>query len=415
MFNKHFLFVVVMVVCSGWILAQNNTNSPYTRFGYGELIENYTAEQRAMGGIAIAGRNPLSINTVNPASYTSVDSLTFMFDVGLSGLISQFQDPQGVNKKFTSNLEYISLQFPFTRWMAFSAGMLPYSFSGYSFYRSDSIAVYHPDQTDRYAKYTQSFSGNGGVSQVYAGLSFNLFNQLALGVNAYYMFGEVNNRRSNVFTTTGYESSTQDNSIVVSNYRFRYGLQYYRVFAKKHDVKVGFIFENKAPLGGESMQINTGVPTDTINFTNNFDLPMTFGGGINYTFNEKITIGIDYVTQQWADARFYNKTDSLANHSKLSIGAEYIPDIRGRNYSDRIRYRAGFTTSEPYYKVAGNVQPRNFGISFGVGLPLRTSNTLINASVEYGKVGERSLFREDYFKFTLNATFSENWFFKRKL
>ena len=75
MFNKHLLFAVVLVMSGSMMLAQNNTNSPYTRFGYGEIVDSYTAEQRAMGGVAIAGRNPLSINTVNPASYTSVDSM----------------------------------------------------------------------------------------------------------------------------------------------------------------------------------------------------------------------------------------------------------------------------------------------------------------------------------------------------
>jgi len=73
MFNKNVLVVALLIV-AGNLIAQNNTNSPYTRFGYGEVIDTYTAEQRAMGGIAIAGRNPLAINTVNPASFTAVDS-----------------------------------------------------------------------------------------------------------------------------------------------------------------------------------------------------------------------------------------------------------------------------------------------------------------------------------------------------
>ena len=415
MFNKHLLFAVVLVMSGSMMLAQNNTNSPYTRFGYGEIVDSYTAEQRAMGGVAIAGRNPLSINTVNPASYTSVDSMTFMFDVGLSGLISRFSDQQGVNTKFTSNLEYISLLFPFNKWLAFSAGMLPYSFSGYSFYRNDSVSVYHPSQQDKYAYYTQTYSGNGGVSQVYSGLSFKLFNRLALGVNTYYMFGEVNNRRSNVYSTTGFESSAQDNSIVVSSFRFRYGLQYFQTFNKKHDVKLGLIFENKSVLGGKSQQINSGIPADTLLFTNQFDMPLVFGGGLQYTFDEKLALSLDYTHQQWSDARFYSKTDSLTNRSRLSAGAEYIPDIRGRSYFNRVRYRAGFTLNQPYYKIAGNNMSQNYGISFGVGLPLRTSNTMINAAIEYGKTGERTLFREDYFKISLNTTFSENWFFKRKL
>lgn len=415
MFNKHILFAVLMLVGSGWMItAQNNTNSPYTRFGYGELVDTYSAEQRSMGGTAIAGRNSLGINAVNPASYTAVDSMTFMFDIGFSGLVSRFSDSRGINSKFTSNLEYLTLQFPLGKSLAFSAGLLPYSFSGYSFYRADSIPVYEPLDLSKKAYFSQVYSGNGGISQVYAGLSFKFLNHFALGVNGYYMFGEINNARTNSFSTDA-TSSEQVNGIQVGSYRFRYGLQYFQQFAKKHDVKLGLIFENKSVLSSSSTQINSGIPADTITYDNAFDMPLMYGAGFQYTFDEKLTLAVDYVHQQWADARYYTKSDSLSNRSRWSVGAEYVPDIRGRNYFERVRYRAGFTTNNPYYKIAGNQPPRNFGISFGVGLPLRTSNTLINAAVEYGKVGERSLFREDYFKITLNTTFSENWFFKRKL
>jgi hypothetical protein len=119
--------------------------------------------------------------------------------------------------------------------------------------------------------------------------------------------------------------------------------------------------------------------------------------------------------QQWNKALFFGKTDSLSNRTKIALGAEYIPNPRGNKYTDRIRYRVGLNLSDPYYKVNGNNLNKNFGISFGIGLPLRTSSTMVNAAIEYGKVGEKSLFREDYFKLTFNATFNENWFFKRKL
>ncbi|MPN36709.1 hypothetical protein SDC9_184219 [bioreactor metagenome] len=119
--------------------------------------------------------------------------------------------------------------------------------------------------------------------------------------------------------------------------------------------------------------------------------------------------------QQWANTKFFGKTDSLINRTKLAVGAEYIPNARGNKYIERIRYRAGLNLTDPYYKLAGSSAVKNFGISFGVGLPLKTSNTVVNAAIEYGKVGERSVFREDYFKITFNATFNENWFFKRKL
>lgn len=418
MFNKNQPIVLVLLLCFVQLsVAQNNTNSPYTRYGYGDLVDVNSGEQRAMGGVAIGSRNKSSINAINPASYSAVDSMTFMFDVGMTGLYSRSSDPNGSNSSFNSNLEYVNMQFPITKWMGFSAGLLPYSFSGYNFSSVDSVQTLNHTSTPTYGYYSKSFSGTGGISQVYSGVSVNLFDHISLGVNAYYMFGQVMNNRSIMFANSDYSSSssTQINAIAVSNFRFRYGLQLYNIFAKKHGVTLGLIYENKAPFNGKFIQTHFAIPADTIVYDDDFELPMTFGVGLNYTFDEKLTIAADYSMQQWGEAMFYGKTDSLSNRTKLAIGTEYIPNPRGNKYFERVRYRAGINLHDPYYKIAGSTQMKNFGISFGVGLPLRTGNTVLNAAFEYGKVGDKNLFREDYFKLTFNATFNESWFFKRKL
>ena len=64
--------------------AQNGTSSPYSRFGYGILGDNAIGAQRAMGGVGYALHNNRQINVMNPASYASMDSLTFLFDIGLT-------------------------------------------------------------------------------------------------------------------------------------------------------------------------------------------------------------------------------------------------------------------------------------------------------------------------------------------
>lgn len=414
MFNKNqWILLVLFSVFVQVSVGQNNTNSPYTRFGYGELVDANSAEQRAMGGTGLASRNGSSINAMNPASYSAVDSMTFMFDFGVSGLISRFSDPTGKSSKFNSNLEYLNLQFPISKWLGFSAGLLPYSFSGYNFSRSDSVAVLNNTSTPDYEPYTEFYSGAGGISQVYAGLGAKFFNHVAVGVNAYYMFGDIVNNRNLTFTNL--DASTQVNSIVISNFRFRYGVQFFNTFAKKHTVTLGMIYENKAPLNGKFVQTHFATPPDTIVYENDFELPMTYGLGLNYNFDNKLTVGLDYAFQGWGDALFFGKTDSLRSRSKLSMGAEYIPNARGNNYFERVRYRAGLNLHDPYYKINGSSPVRNFGISFGVGLPLKTSNTVLNAAIEYGKNGDKRVFREDYFKITFNATFNEGWFFKRKL
>src|SRR5690554_1491140 len=116
---KPFLLVFVLFFVQ-LSVGQNNTNSPYTRYGYGELVDVNSAVQRAMGGVAFGMRNNSMINPANPASYSVVDSTSFMFDLGMSGLLSMFSDTGGKIVSFTSNLEYINVQFPITKWLGLS-------------------------------------------------------------------------------------------------------------------------------------------------------------------------------------------------------------------------------------------------------------------------------------------------------
>jgi len=409
--NKIFLLVLTSIILAQFAIGQNNTNSPYTRFGYGDISDNNSGEQRAMGGVAIGSRSHYNINTINPASYSSVDSMTFMFDLGTSVLASRFSNETQSNTTLNANLEYVTLQFPLSKGVGFSAGLLPYSFSGYKSFSTHTIISQENDTLN----YSKSYAGQGGFSQVYTGISANLFNHISLGVNAYYMYGNVFNTRSLRIGSSS-DSTIQINSIRANNFRFRYGAQFYNTFAKKHDVTLGLIYEQKAKLNGIFSQTTYGVITEvTANpDSTGFELPSIFGIGLNYTFDKKLSIGFDYSTQGWKDAKFFGNTDSLENRSKIAVGLEYQPKPLGRKFSDRIRYRAGFNMSDSYFNVNG-VNPQNFGITFGLGLPLRNSNTVLNASFEYGKIGSTSLLREDYFKFTFNAVFNEHWFFKRKL
>lgn len=396
--------------------SQNNTNSPYTRFGFGQLVDAHSSEQKSMGGTGFGSRRNSSINTLNPASYSAVDTMTFMFDVGVSGLVSQFRVPDGVNTKFNANLEYVTMQLPLSKNLGLSAGLLPYSFTGYEFFRNDSIATpFTPNNP--YASYTELYSGVGGVSQIYTGLGLKLFNFASLGVNAYYMFGDVTNNRNITFNENAFSSSasTQVNSLQVRSFRFRYGLQLFHTFNNQHEVSLGLIYEPKIKLNGSFVQMHYGIPSDTIVHDDNFEMPQTFGGGLYYSFDNRLTLAADYSLQQWGDVKYFGVTDSLRNRSRFSLGAEYIPNPRGMRYFDRVRYRVGFNLSDPYYKMSGFEPVKNYGISFGVGLPLRTSRTMLNAAIEYGKSGQSSLLREDHFRITFNVVFHETWFFKRKL
>lgn len=308
------------------------------------------------------------------------------------------------------------MRFPLGKYMGFSAGLLPYSFTGYSFSQSDSISVpVSSSEDEEKVGYTKTYGGSGGFYQVYSGLSLRLFNHIALGTNLYYMYGSINNFSSD------YDSYSASNYSLIhqikgSGVRLRYGLQVFNTFKNNHKVSLGFIYENKTKLNGEYQELLNSTVKSTVT---GFETPQLIGAGVNYSLNNRLTVAVDYKQQAWANTQFFGKTDSLVNSTTISAGAEYIPNPMGNKISDRFYYRVGFNTSNPYYKVGSTPLPNSFGLSLGIGIPIRENYTnkfnYLNASLEYGKAGSNSILRDDYLKLTFSSSFNGFWFFKRKL
>ena len=120
------LIVLLLMVLSGEAVAQNNTNSPYTRYGYGQLADQGSSNSKAMGGVAYALRDKYQINFANPASYTAVDSLTFIFDGGVSLQNTNLSNGTLKQNAKNSSFDYITMQFRASRWAAISIVLFPY-------------------------------------------------------------------------------------------------------------------------------------------------------------------------------------------------------------------------------------------------------------------------------------------------
>lgn len=386
------------------VQAQNATSSPYSRFGYGELNDNIPGAYRGMGGVGIGMRSKTVINPSQPASYSVVDSTTFMFDLAASAMWSNYQDAIGQRNKANGNLEYLTIQFPLWKYIGFSVGLMPYSMVGYDI--ADSVAsVPHP--------YTKTYTGNGGISEVYAGLSFNIMNWVAVGANIYYMFGKVENTRTLSFSEAALNSTSQTSTMQISDIRLRYGVQLFHTFADKHTIVLGGTFENRSKLNGRFMQIETTTADTIYNTSNGFDLPMAYGAGLSYNYAGRLTLSTDYECTDWANTKYFGEKNTLRTRNRVSFGAEYCHNPYGRKYIERIPFRIGCSVSDSYIK---SMTAKDFTVTLGVGFPLRNVATVINTTIEYGHRGKRSVsLEENYLRLTINASISENWFFKRKL
>ena len=290
---KRYIVLVFASVMAIGVGAQNATSSPSSRFGYGELNDNLPSAYRAMGGVGIGMRSNKAINSAQPASYTACDSMTFMFDIAGSFLYTNYGDSYGMRNRLNGNLEYVTVQFPIWRQhIAFSAGVTPYSASGYNFSLSDSVnSDYH---------YTHTYSGEGGFTQVYGGLSFNICNWVALGANVYYMFGDITKSRTQSFLEADVMGATQTDYLKINSLRLRYGIQFFHTFGK-HTIVLGGVFENKQRFSrSEYMQVEI-TSNDTVETLQNaFEMPLMYGAGISYNYANRLTIALDYQYQSYS-------------------------------------------------------------------------------------------------------------------
>ena len=137
--HKRLLNVGLLIFWVMAAMAQSGSNSPYTRYGFGQLSDQSFGNSKAMGGIAYGLREGLQINAANPASYSAVDSLTFLFDAGMSLQNANFQENGVKTNAKNSTFDYIAMQFRLGKRMGLTAGFLPFSTVGYNMSKTETL------------------------------------------------------------------------------------------------------------------------------------------------------------------------------------------------------------------------------------------------------------------------------------
>ena len=110
------------------------------------------------------------------------------------------------------------------------------------------------------------------------------------------------------------------------------------------------------------------------------------------------------------------ESDSLANSQSYRFGLEYTPNHDAlRGYFNRVQYRLGGYSSNSYLSIRGE-QLTDYGITFGVGLPLRGTKTSFNLGMVLGQRGtlNNDLIKENYGMIHVSFTMHDFWFFKRQ-
>ena len=412
------LLVFLLMMLSGAAIAQNNTNSPYTRYGYGQLADQGSGNSKGMGGVAYGLRDKYQVNFANPASYTAIDSLTFIFDGGISMQNTNFSNGTVKQNAKNSSFDYITMQFRLGKWAAMSVGLLPYSNVGYNMseYREDSK---YPSQSS-----ALQYSGDGGLHQLYLGAGFKIFKNLSVGANISYLWGDITHERALTFPgNTSTLPLTTTTNVAIKSYKLDFGAQYTQAFGKKHEVTLGAVFSPGHDLGNDSYvqdqlgDSNTGATINGRDTIATFGSPMSFGLGLGYVYDKRLTVGADFTFQKWSSVTYMNEKNAFCNRTKIAVGAEYLPNPLGRSYFAHVKYRLGAYYSQPYYKINGMRAANEYGVTAGFGLPIPRTRSVLSLSAQYVRTeGKTAAFlNENTLRICVGVTFNERWFFKRKV
>lgn len=449
-FSKSFL--ILFTITFSAIRGFCQDNSPYSRYGLGDLVPSTNVNSRSMGGISAGYNDFLSINFNNPASYGSFQTFReakskklisgrAILDLGINFENRTLIEPNSIGKFTASNALFSHLQVgvPLSSNWGLSFGLRPVSRISYNILNREQL--YDPDSGLPIDSAITQNQGEGGAYLVSAGTGFRIKN-FSFGFNGGYMFGkkDYSARRNIINDTVQYNSGNFQTKTTFGNLYFNAGIQYQVKLDSSTYMTLGAYGNMKQKLNASQDIIretffydqsagNTRIDSvyESKNIKGKIEYPASFTAGfiiqrIPQNKRGGWLIGVDFSQSNWKDYRFYGQTDSLRNKWEIRAGGELRPslDAARKSYFGNVIYRAGFFLGPDYIKVKEKLPV--FGASLGLGLPIRNWNrlspgqaTMINLALEYIKRGNNNnLLKENMFRISFGFSLSDLWFGKKK-
>lgn len=416
------LGALVFVVMTMAGQAQSSINSPYTRFGLGWIVESrFETRMMGMGGVRYGMQEESLLNPANPASYAAFDSISFIFQGGVFGVATRLNTIELSQSGNFVSMSHLLFGFQVTKWWKTSFGVLPFSFVGYDVIVESSVEDIGP--------VSYLYEGSGGFNTLYWGNAFPIYKGLSGGFNLKYLFGKIYHERAVAFEDPYLKNTRVRSAFNANDFFIDLGLQYKHRLNDEYSVTGGLSYTNETKIRSEHSQLTTSyfgsinsvqAYRDTILYSppvsGEFVLPAKVGAGLSFVKKNHITAGVDFTWQNWERFSSFNIEDSLKNSWSVAVGGELIPDITSiRSYFSKVRYRMGFRYGSSFLEL-NDTRLKEFGITFGLGFPVKRSRTTLNVALEAGRMGTTGagLIQENFVRFTFGVNIFENWFIKSK-
>lgn len=428
------IFLITILFLSFNFQAQEGTSSPYSFYGIGSLKFKGTTENRAMGGLSIYN-DSIHMNFRNPASYVGKNLFSFnnearlvKFTVGIGHSDTKLETSNASDNTTTTTFDYLGLNVPMGKFgMGF--GLIPHSSVGYKLESRNSIDSLQ-----------YKYSGNGGLNKVFLGFGYLISDNISIGVDARYNFGNIQNNALEFLyddeqLPLDYQAR-EINRSDLSGINYNLGISYNAVFNEKTQLvssltySPGYNLKSKNKRTFASVIVNDSgieypineIEVDLLSLDleeTDLKMPSKISIGLGIGSIRNWFVGSEYTmikSSVFSSDLLDIENATFEDSSILSIGGFYIPDYNSFNKVwQRIVYRSGI-----YFEKTGlninNQSIKEFGISFGLGIPVGRLFSNLNTVVEIGRRGttNENLVKENFVNFQLSLSLNDRWFVKRK-
>jgi hypothetical protein len=422
------VFFTLLLLSVFTVSGQKQVNSPYSRFNIGKLEPQGPFKSQSMGGAGTAMHDNTSIFYTNPASYSNLDTTSFVFDFGFDYSMNSVTKDNTDYFSDDLNFDHLLMGFPVMKGWGVAIGVVPVSNGYYKMF--DIVAQGSPDYDPITGAYSSFFSGEGSLSNFILGTGFHITKDLSVGANMTVLFGNLGRKYAVDFSDfyNSFNNSAEEN-IQLGGINFDMGIQYTKLLKNDYFFSAGL----SGTLGHNyntnyerySYSYTAYGNRDTISYvvddvTKTY-IPGSIRAGLAMGKKNKFTAAFDFTAAEWNESVVPGINGYAANTKSFHFGMEYIPE-KYSNFSflRRIEYRAGTHYGDNYVIVDGE-QVKEFGLSFGLGIPMglslsdKRSLSRSNFMFDYTKsYGSGNLHNENYFTFGLSFNFYDFWFVKRK-
>jgi hypothetical protein len=417
---KQPILIALLTIVSVRMMAQNN-NAPYSQLGLGDLEDGYYNRTTGMASTGIAYRSNRFLINNNPASFSALTDQYFTMETSLRGQYITYAGNQ-VNVISTESADItfrkLVLGIKVSRHWGSSIGILPYSTQNYEFSVPYNIA----GTTVQIANHF--YQGHGSVNRAYWANSYEFFHHLSIGVDASYIFGQLNQNDIIQSSAVGSTLVSTTNNTNLQNLYLTYGIQLYGRLGKNLNYSIGGTYSQKAALlAASTKQVlnNDSVMLQNIqNQEGYLYLPEAWGVGLAITAKQRYTFVADYKYQNWNGVAALNgypgQGYAVASAERGSVGFEVSKQKTFYNTRVELSYiQAGLYYENSYLQINGQ-QIKDYGVTAGFGVNSLKSPLAYAIIFQYGVKGttRNELIRENYANITFLVNFGQIWYTKGK-